>query len=203
MMKSTHIMLLSTLVLALVNIAIGNLVITEIMLQPKSALDPGTQWFEVYNTENIIVQLKGYAFRYCLGISCSNFVFPSLGFIGPFGSAVFGNNVDMATNGGVVMFPVTLGAMPRDGSGTNYLDVHAPNANTVDDYLYWSSDSGASSRPFPPGASMSRISSVTTGQDAANWKTSTAFIDCNKGGDKGTPGKLNAYICPTKTPTMH
>jgi hypothetical protein len=204
MMKSMHAILLSTLVLALVNVAYGKLVFTEIMLQPKGALNNATQWFEVYNTENAVVALNGYEFRHC-SVDCQDFTNSFPGFVQPFGYVVFGNNNDIATNGGVVALELQFKELPKDGSGNNVLAIRPPNAMVYDDTLRWSSDSGASSQyaklPFAAGASVAKVNALATGQDVANWKTSTAFLDCVKGGDKGTPGKLNSYLCPTKTPT--
>jgi hypothetical protein len=104
MMKSMPAILLAMLVLALANIASGKLVINEIMLQPKTAVDAATQWFEVYNTENAVVGLNGYEFRLCSSQNapnCQEVTYSSLGFFGAYGHVVFGNNGNMATNGGV------------------------------------------------------------------------------------------------------
>jgi hypothetical protein len=53
------------------------------MLEPKSALDSSTQWFEVLNAAKEDVQLKGYAFRYCsigadLVEACQHYIHQSL-----------------------------------------------------------------------------------------------------------------------------
>jgi hypothetical protein len=73
MMKSMHAFLLSTLVLALANIADGKLVNNQIMLQPKTAVDAGTQWFELCNAENAVVQLKGCVLTFCHANSLKDF----------------------------------------------------------------------------------------------------------------------------------
>jgi hypothetical protein len=205
MMKSMRAILHSALVLALLNISYGKLIITEIMLQPKTATDATTQWFELYNTEDALVQLKGYEFRFCSNNApCDYVTYPSFGFVGAYGHVVFGNNGNMATNGGVSLIQLQFSAFAKDGRGQNILGVRAPTG-TNDDILLWSTDTGATAGftrlPFTAGASMAKINALATGDDVANWKISTTSIDCDKGGDNGTPGKLNTYLCPTKSPT--
>jgi Lamin Tail Domain len=205
-MKSMPAILLGTLVLALANIASGKLVINEIMLQPKTAVDAATQWFELYNTQNTVVQLKGYVFTYCQGLpyKCKELNVQHDISVGPYGYVVFGNNGNTATNGGVPLIELQF-EMVKDGSGSNYLDVFPPTGAGYDDLLWWSTDSGATSLhaklPFASGASVAKVNAIATGQDTTNWKTSTTSTNCDKGGDMGTPGKLNTYLCPTKPPT--
>jgi hypothetical protein len=202
-MKSIRTFMLNTLVLALVNIADGKLIITEIMIEPKNALDTTTQWFEVYNTENTVVALKGRVFQYCSSLtSCQDATYPSVAFIGAYGYIVFGNNDNVATNGGVVTLKLALKTMTKSGSGYNSLSAATPASTAYDDFVLWSSDlSQYNKLPFSPGVSVSKIDELSGGLWEGNWRASSTLIDCVKGGDKGTPGKVNSYACPTKAPT--
>jgi hypothetical protein len=205
MMKAIRAILNITLVLAFVNISYGKIVFTEIMLQLKSATDPTTQWFEVYNTKNTVVALKGYQFRLCTG-NCQDVPITFVVNVSAYGHVVFGNNGNMDTNGGVSLFQLNFTALPKDGSGKNAFYIRLPGLPIFyDKILNWSTDSDATSfyakLPFAAGATVAKVIVDTTGQDTANWKTSTTSISCEKGGDKGTPGKLNTYLCPTKPST--
>jgi hypothetical protein len=135
--------------------------------------------------------------------NCQEVTYSSLGFIGAYGHVVFGNNGNMATNGGVPLLQLQFNALAKEGRGFNSLTVRAPNAATNDDTLIWTTDTGTTlpKLPFAAGASVAKVNALATGLDMANWKVSTTSIDCDKGVDKGTPGKLNTYLCPTKTPT--
>jgi hypothetical protein len=104
------------------------------------------------------------------------------------------------------LFQLNFTALPKDGSGKNAFYIRLPGIPILyDEILNWSTDSDATSfyakLPFAAGATVAKVIVDTTGQDTANWKTSTTSINCEKGGDKGTPGKLNTYLCPTKPPT--
>jgi hypothetical protein len=202
-MKSIRTFMLNTLVLALVNIADGKLIITEIMIEPKNALDTTTQWFEVYNTENTVVALKGRVFQYCSSLtSCQDATYPSVAFIGAYGYVVFGNNDDIATNGGVATLKLPLKTMTKNGSGYNSLSAATPASTAYDDFVQWSTSlPQLTMLPFSPGVSVSRVNALFGAINVNNWKASSTLIDCIKGGDKGTPGKDNSYGCPTKAPT--
>jgi Lamin Tail Domain len=182
------------------------LLFTELMLNPTSASDTNTQWFEIYNSDNYTVELEGYRFRHCNGIKCNVFTFASSYSIAPNEYAVLGNNNNSATNGGLILLQLKMTPLLKDGSGVNFFGIMQPMGCWYEDVLTWTIGNVQSpdvrKRTFVPGASLSRVSVLAANSDTANWITSNTPINCLENGDKGTPGKPNAYICPVKTRTL-
>lgn len=183
---------------AAVNLLIaGDLVITEVMQNPcgeytsSCAVDDNQgEWFEVYNTTNIDVDLNGLMVSddgsNAFTVS-SSLIIPANGYL------VFGINADTATNGGVNVdyeyTDMTLG----NGDDELYLS----NADGVIDQIIW--DNG-STFPDPVGAAMALdagFMNATDNDSGANWcEATTTYGD---GFDFGTPGIANPTCPPPVT----
>jgi Lamin Tail Domain len=186
--------LLISLRLALLSVSHG-LLFTELMLNPATAVDLNTQWFEIYNPNDTVVQLKGYRFQHCEASECTTYTLPSSRPIGPNEYIVIGNNGDTATNGGIVLYPLSFTRMSKDAY--NMIAIVPPGTDSFEDRFFFSS----LDRPFATGVSLHRVSNLGPTISLANWKLSTTSIGCIDGGDKGTPGKQNTYLCPIENRT--
>jgi hypothetical protein len=194
-MKIARIPLFISLLLALLSAMSHGLKLTELMLNPTNAVDPNTQWFEIYNPLDVVVELKGYRIRHCEQGDCSTYMLQSTRSMGPNEYVVIGNNGESATNGGIALYQLSFKRIRKEGF--NMLAIMQPDFDVFEDTFYFSS----LDRNFTDGVSLSRVSNLGPATSLANWKLSTTFINCVEGGDKGTPGKLNTYACPTKSPT--
>ena len=76
----------------------GDLVITEIMLNPSAVPDADGEWFEVYNATDHPIDMLGLTISddgFDSHVIGESLIVPSDGFV------VLGNNIDQATNGGI------------------------------------------------------------------------------------------------------
>jgi Lamin Tail Domain len=198
-MKIARIPLLISLLLALLSDVSRGLKLTELMLNPTNAVDPNTQWFEIYNPADVAVELKGYRIRHCDQGDCSTYTLQSARSMGPNEYVVIGNNGESASNGGIALYQLSFKRIRKEGF--NLLAILPPTTvpptpdSFEDDFSFSSLDVN-----FTAGVSFARISNLGS-KSLTNWKMSTTFINCVEGGDKGTPGKLNTYVCPTNPPT--
>jgi hypothetical protein len=169
------------------------------MLNPISAVDPNTQWFEIYNPADVVVELKGYRIRHCDQGVCSTYILQSNRSMGPNEYIVIGNNGESATNGGLALYQLSFKRIRKEGYNLLAILPPAtvpPTPDSFEDEFSFSS----LNVNFTAGVSFARISNLGS-KSLDNWKMSTTFINCVEGGDKGTPGKLNTYVCPTNPPT--
>jgi ELWxxDGT repeat protein len=81
-------------------VASGQLVITEIMANPRLVADNLGEWFEVYNPTSTTWDLQGLTVR---DNNFDQFTISQSVFVTPGGFAVLGNNSNFSTNGGVVV----------------------------------------------------------------------------------------------------
>jgi uncharacterized protein len=186
----------------------GKIVINEIMLSAPRATDPSTQWFELYNTEATTRSMRGWTVSYVVAgfnEEAIDVVLETTKSIGPFGYLVIGNNANTATNGGVTVdIPFNFEAtFPKDGKGVSGIRISL-SGTAEEDFIEWDTTQDEGNLPFPssvdnPGASIYKVSAVQEIQTVSNWKRSNVFINCDGvGSDKGTPGKINTYVCPKK-----
>lgn len=158
-------------------LAVGDLVVTEIMANPGVVSDTVGEWFEIYNASDHAVDLLDLEIAHMsgAGIRVSNtVVVPADGF------AVLGNSISSElSTGGYPIDYVYSGFSLRNNSDEIVLRVMDVVIDTV-----------TYSNP-PEGASLSL---TATSLDSAsndsewNWCTSTNLTS----GDKGTPGSANA-----------
>ncbi len=162
----------------------GDLVITEIMVDPDAVADTLGEYFEIYNTSADLIHLDGFLIQD--GVNETHEVASGgTAYIYPGDYFVFGNNGNAGTNGSVSVdyqyadFNLAQGF---DGVILSFGGV------TVDEVQY---DWGLTF-PLATGASMildpTLISDLSNDQ-GANWCGSTSLIV--SGGDFGTPGGHN------------
>lgn len=85
-------------ILMLVSLASAQIVVNEVMQNPGAVGDDSGEWFELYNAGEVDVDMVGWTISDYDNDSFTiegELVIPVGGFL------VFGNNGDMATNGGV------------------------------------------------------------------------------------------------------
>ncbi len=170
----------------------GELVITEIMSDPKAVSDTTGEWFEVTNLTDETIDLTGVVvlgkYIESTGSWDMDHTIGELQ-IDPYQALVFFRSKDVSLNGGVdavgyeyagvfLTGTDTLGLMNQDGA--------------VIDVVSWSSDSGW---PVVAGYSMALSGDLF---DAALNDAPSAWCvgqDTLAGGDHGSPGVLNA-ACP-------
>ncbi|MCK5787376.1 MAG: lamin tail domain-containing protein [Chlamydiia bacterium] len=185
-MRKTYTFLLMVFIITLsYGQNVGDVIITEIMQNPSKVGDTAGEWFELYNTTTVDVDINGWT----LTDTNSDMIFESstgTTIIPAGGYLVFCNNGDIATNGGI--------NVDYDYSGkgiglTNSDGKLILSNNSVDiDIVIW--DNGVTF-PDPNGKSMSlnpnKFDSVSN-DDGTNWKEATSTYG---DGDYGTPGSMN------------
>ena len=168
--------------------AVGSIIITEIMQNPSSVSDSNGEYFEVYNTTGVAIDLLGWILKDSSSTSETHTVSSSI-VVPANGYAVLGVNTDMATNGGVTV-NYDYGSSYYLGNGTD--DIVLECGGTTIDAVEW--DNGATF-PDPNGKSMELATNkydVTDNDSGANWAEATAEI--TTGGDLGTPGTANSFV---------
>ncbi len=162
----------------------GDLVITEIMLDPGAVPDADGQWFEITNATAQDANLDGLV----ISDGVFNFTVTGTLYLPENGRVVIASNADNATNGGVDVdlewpagfsMALTWGEVILIRPGTGILDT-----------VGWD---GGATFPLGEGASMSlgrALSDATSNDVGANWCPGRApYGD----GDLGTPGADNEY----------
>ncbi len=160
----------------------GDLVISEIMMNPTSVFDYKGEWFEVYNNSGLDINLNG------ITVSSSN----NTGFtiaddirLADGDYALFAVNFDPATNGGLTN--IDVGYYYTDLSFWRYDDITLSVGGTT-------IDSVSITSAFPEGVGSALTLgtlSATANDNAANWCEATSSY----GSENGTPGAAND-TCP-------
>jgi hypothetical protein len=167
-------------------VAPGDLVISEIMVNPDAASDTYAEWIEIYNATSAPVDLQGLVFRHEANDPAAVHVIGASVIAPPHGYVVIGKSTDQAMNGGVDV----AYAYPADIGFTNtgdYLAIERAD-ETIIDHTFWASDA-------PLGASLSLDPSfldASLNDDATHFCAGVAFLPS---GDKGSPGVANP-ACP-------
>lgn len=166
--------------------------ITEIMSDPTKVADAAGEWFEVFNAGATPVDMQGW--RILSGVTAtpethiiaSSVVVPAGGF------AVFGNNANSATNGGVTEAYSYATSITLNNSNTDWLALKDAGNALVDSVAY-SARSGATivAPTFTPSAGISRavtdINLDYTLLGGGNWANTPVGTTYGLG-DRGTPG---------------
>ncbi|MBI4703298.1 MAG: lamin tail domain-containing protein [Deltaproteobacteria bacterium] len=170
-------------------IAPGDLVITEIMNNPKVVTDDVGEWFEVYNDSAQPIDMKGLLIRHQLNDPNVLYTVKSSVLVPPGGYVVLGKNGDPNANGGVKIDYVFGSAIALSNTA-DVLGILVPgNPPTLIDETKWDAKSGLN----PNGASRSldpKFLSASQNNDDTHFCEAKSFIKGNAG-DKGTPGKAN------------
>ena len=166
----------------------GEVIISEIMQDPKAVTDANGEWFEVYNPKVTAVNLKGCTISDAgseTHLISSNLIVPAGGY------AVLGRQGDFATNGGYI---------------PNYIYNGFTLGNTDDEIIITCCDqiidrvdyTGTKPWPDPTGASMILNNPDLDNNDGTNWCESS--ITTFDAGDFGTPGTMNDTCCFPEKP---
>lgn len=163
----------------------GDVVINEIMQNPAAVSDSAGEWFELFNTTAVGIDIEGWTIEdndidiHTINTG-SSLVIPAGGYL------ILGNNSDSDANGGV-MVDYVYGSEWFLSNGADEIVVLDQSLIEIDRVEY----DGGTIFPDPSGASMSLANPMLDNSVGTNWCTSsTVFGD----GDLGTPGSVNA--CP-------
>ncbi|HEY3500895.1 MAG TPA: lamin tail domain-containing protein, partial [Polyangiaceae bacterium] len=167
-------------------LATGDVVITEIMPNPRAVLDNLGEWFEVYNPGPGAVDLEGVTVS---DLAEDGFTVGASLLINAGDYAVFGLNGTIGTNGGIAVDYVYPEADFTLANGTNGDEVVIAYAGTLIDkvaYLQTFSFGNGISMSLSPGGT------AITNDAAANWCAASTTLGSE---DRGTPGLAND-TCP-------
>jgi uncharacterized cupin superfamily protein len=175
---------------ALDDLIAGDLIITEIMVDPSAVGDGAGEWFEVLNNTDGTVDLDGLQIFDTDAVTKGDLVTVSGSLVVDSGSYTVFGRYDVAGNGGVsVDYAYGTGHILRNASDSLFI----ASSSTTLDSVAW--DNGITF-PDPTGASMSLDpgSTDTASNDVgSNWcEAQSSYGD----GDLGTPGASND-TCPT------
>ena len=175
----------------------GDVIVTEFMKDPNgggTVNDSQGEWLELFNTTNADIDIEGWtltddgANSHTINVGGAGLTVPMGGRI------VLGNNMDMATNGGVVVAYEYSNYFLGNSDDEIILtdDLGQPQDEVkYDNGVLWPDTSGMSIS-FDPNVSQD----ATTNNDPANWCHSTSTIPS---GDTGTPNAGNDN-CPPPGP---
>jgi DNA/RNA endonuclease YhcR with UshA esterase domain len=156
----------------------GEIIITEIMPNPKAVSDTNGEWFEIYNSSSSTINLIDCEIK---DAGTNSFTITDNLNIDPESYLVFGRKEDTTINGGLTV---------------NYTYASFTLANTVDQIILICAGqeidkveySKALGFPLPDGASLMLPDLILDNNVGANWCiSSTPYGD----GDMGTPGSEN------------
>jgi len=166
----------------------GDVIITEIMINPSAVTDSNGEWFELFNTRSETVDIRGWRIEDESGNTHS---FPDTDpILIPAGAfLVFGKNSDFSSNGGIIVAHAYNAITLNNGGDTLLVfDVSGEEIDRV--------DYGTGSFSVPEGASLNLDPmhfDLNDNDSGANWCASTTAIGTDL--DLGTPGAANE-TCP-------
>ncbi len=173
--------------LCLSQLAVGDLVICEVMNDPEAVYDDYGEWFEIRNLLKSDVELLGLRVADEDGEGftvTASLVLPAQSYL------VFGASSNPKANGGIVVdYDYDYSSFSLSNADD---EIVLSLAETVFDRVAWSEKAGF---PLVSGASMSLDPAqldATSNDDGANWCSSSSDIGT---GDLGTPGVENEE-CP-------
>ena len=163
----------------------GDIVINEIMQNPKSVGDSKGEYFELYNNSSKVIDLN-----YCLirdDGSNSHTISKDGGLIiNPGDYLILGNNDDTSENGGLIIDYKYSGFTL--GNGEDEIILLNESETIIDQVKY----TGNNGWPDPDGASMElkiQFRNSTDNDTSENWQVATIVYG---DGDMGTPGEANS-----------
>tara|TARA_B100000686_G_scaffold299492_1_gene333300 strand:- start:411 stop:4259 length:3849 start_codon:yes stop_codon:yes gene_type:complete len=156
-----------------------SLSITEIMQNPSAVNDSEGEWFEIFNSGDIELDLNGWTIK---DADTDNHTISSSLIINPGEYKILGINSNSSTNGGVTVNYQYSGIILANGA--DELVLINTNDTVFDSVAY----DGGATFPDPEGASMALVHPDSNNNVGTNWQASTtAYGD----GDLGTPGMPN------------
>ena len=184
------------------------LVITEIMADPTAVADGSGEWFEVFNAGDAPINLKNHRILSGPGNPTDQHTIATDVILASGGYAVFGNNANSATNGGVTVTYAYQATFALNNSNTDWIAIKAPvPSNLLLDSVSYSTRSGGVvvAPTFTPTSGASRVlvptdvgatDNTIVGGNAA-WANTPTGVTYGAG-DRGTPGS-GPYILFTPT----
>lgn len=161
----------------------GDVIITEIMINPSAVTDANGEWFELFNQRSETVDIRGWRIE---DESENTHSIPDTDpILIPAGEfLVLGNNSESSSNGGIsVAYEYNAITLNNGGDTLFVFDVNGEEIDRV--------DYGTASFTVPAGASLNLDPihfDLNDNDDGSNWCTSTTPIGT---GDSGTPGAAN------------
>ncbi len=187
-----HTMFLSILMMFFTGPVLADLVINEIIQNPSAVLDENGEWFEIFNPDDVAVDIDGWTIKD--DDSDSHIISNGVPLMVPAGGyLVLGRNENSGANGGVAVDYEYSGiTLANGGDELVLVDLSATEIDRVN----WD---GGPSFPDPNGASMSLLDPALDNNVGSNWCTATTpFGD----GDLGTPGAANICTVVDFSPTV-
>jgi hypothetical protein len=158
----------------------GQLVITEIMMNPEAVSDTDGEWFEVFNPTALYLELQGLTVGDGAG---DQFTIDRSVIISPDGFLVFGINDNLNQNGGI---PVDY-AYTGFNLSNNEDVIEISNGGTIIDRVEYNQTDfpivAGKSTSLDPGAFESTLNDI-----GSNWCEAGSELPS---GDYGTPGGIN------------
>lgn len=157
-------------------------VINEIMIAPTGVPETVGEWFEIYNTGNVALNVNGWTIEDAAGTL--HIVAPGgAQFVGPRGYFVFGRSKNPAINGGVLVNYEYTGITLPNLAGTLIL---RNKAGVILDRVDYNAGTGF---PIVAGTTIAVIDANLDNQQATSWKSANLT-----GVPKGTPRGPNADV---------
>ncbi len=162
----------------------GDVVINEILADPRAVLDANGEWFEVHNRGTSAVNLQGWTIA---SQGDAAHVISQSVVIAAGGYAVLGRDSSTATNGGVTLRYVYAGTTTLNlGNSTDWLALRDGAGATLDSVAWTSTSAGAARALIDPASDNTNV-------NGAAWALATATFGA---GDRGTPGVSNGTVTP-------
>ena len=167
----------------------GQVIITELMINPDAVSDTAGEYIELYNTSDTEVNINGWL----ISNNSKSFKIDNGGelLIQPKGFLVLGINADHTSNGAVNV-DYEYGTINLVNSSTNVLSL-IWNGNSIDKVTLNLADYGSGDTTKGTSLSLNPLDFSSTANDATDAWCLTPKTDTYKllGGDWGTPGKAN------------
>lgn len=176
-------------------VALGSIIINEIMQDPTAVNDEFGEWFEVYNTTGSAIDMQNWVISDNTTPTAQSFTISSSLIVPANDYAIFIVNGNSLTNGGISHSPQYVYSYPSFtllNSGSDSIILTSPGGALIDRVDY-----DDASFPYTPGRSMSLSTSTANSTDndnGANWGNAW---DTYGDGDFGTPGAANDFTLST------
>jgi hypothetical protein len=161
----------------------GDVIINEIMQNPKAVVDTYGEWVELFNTTDHPVDLNGWTLR-DEGSDLHQINSGGPLWLAPGGYVILGRNADPLANGGVAV-DYAYRAFTLGNTDDEVILLDALGTE-VDRIAY----DGGVTFPNPDGASMALISPALDNALGRNWRASVSAWS-GSAGDLGSPGVAN------------
>jgi len=164
----------------------GDIIITEIMKNPKAVRDSKGEWFELFNAGSISININNWVIK---DNGANSFIINKEGglIINPGEYMVFGNNADSTENGGLVT-DYNYSGFTLGNAEDEIIIFNEAEILLIDQVIY----SGSDNWPDSEGVSMELkpdLFNYLDNDNGENWQSSTELYG---DGDFGTPGKANS-----------